>query len=220
MSRGTDAPSVNAPGLGESRRSILSALKRAGGATVPTLADVVGLNIETVRSHLKILGSQGLVERQGTRSNGPGRPEVVYGLTAEAGSLFPQREAEVLRELASFLQDTGRADVLDEFFDRYIEARRAESLARVEGLEGRARLQEAARILSEQGFMAVVEQDGGQPRLRLCHCPLRELVEVSKVPCRAEVGFVRELIGERLTRVSYIPAGDAACSYESGGGKC
>lgn len=108
-----------------------------------------------VRGHLKALVSQGLVERQGTRSRGPGRPEVVYGLSPDADSLFPRREAEVLRELASFLQETGRASVLDEFFDRFIEGRRTEALARVTGLEGRERLQEAARILSEQGFMAL-----------------------------------------------------------------
>lgn len=220
MTEGGAARAVNAPGLGESRRSILSALKRSGGTTVPTLATVVGLNIETVRAHLGILDSQGLVERRGTRSSGPGRPEVVYGLTADAESLFPRREAEVLKELASFLRETGRSDVLEAFFDRYIADRRAEALARVEVLEGRARLEEAARILSEQGFMAVVEQDEGRPRLRLCHCPLRELVEVSRVPCRAEVGFVRELIGERLTRVSYIPSGDAACSYEKEDAPC
>lgn len=207
---------VNAPGLGESRRAILSVLKETGGATVPVLSDVVELNVETVREHLGILREQGLVERRGTRAQGPGRPTVVYGLTETAESLFPRREAEVLRELAAFLTETGRADVLSEFFDRYLAGRREASLARVEGLEGEARLREAARILSEQGFMAVVEEDGDSPRLRLCHCPLIELVEVSKVPCRAEVGFVRELLGEELTRVSYIPAGDAACSYAAG----
>lgn len=215
-----DARGLNAPGMGESRRSILVVLKSTGGATVPMVAGVVGLNIETVRAHLKMLREQGLVQRDGTRSSGPGRPEVVYALTARAEALFPRREAEVLKELASFLTETGRAHLLDEFFDRFIDGRRAESLARVEGLRGRERLLEAARILSEQGFMAVVEGDGAQPRLRLCNCPLRELVEVSSVPCRAEVGFVRELIGDDLTRVSYIPAGDAACSYSKGETSC
>ncbi len=207
---------VNAPGLGESRRAILSVLKETGGATVPVLSDVVALNVETVREHLGILREQGLVERRGTRADGPGRPTVVYGLTAEAESLFPRREAEVLRELAAFLRETGRGAILTEFFDHYLARRRAASLGRVEGLEGVERLREAARILSEQGFMAVVEENGDGPRLRLCHCPLIELVEVSKVACRAEVGFVRELLGEELTRVSYIPAGDAACAYAAG----
>jgi predicted ArsR family transcriptional regulator len=216
----TSGNRVNAPGLGESRRSILSTLKSGGAATVPVLAEGLGLNIETVRAHLKTLVLHGLVERKGKRSSGPGRPEVVYGLTAEAEALFPRREAEVLKALASFLKQTDREDVLGEFFDRYISARRREALARVEGKRGRARLREAAKILSEQGFMAVVEECGDGPRLRLCHCPLRELVEASKVPCRAEVGFVRELLGEPLTRVSYIPSGDAACSYAPEGGGC
>jgi predicted ArsR family transcriptional regulator len=212
------AREVNAPGLGESRRAILLALKRSGGATVPVLARIVELNIETVREHLRALRSRGLIERRGTTADGPGRPTVVYGLTAEADALFPRREAEVLRELASYLKKTGRSDLLTEFFDDYIRRTRSEALVRVEGLSGRERLEEAARILSEQGFMALVEEDADGPELRLCHCPLRELVEVSKVPCRAEVGFVRDLVGTALTRIGYMPAGDAACSYR--GSEC
>ena len=181
---------VNAPGLGESRRRILSTLKQSGGATVPVLAGIVGLNIETVRGHLRALRAEGLVERRGTRSEGPGRPTVLYGLTEEADALFPRREAQVLRELATFLEDTGRRNVLTEFFNDYVWRMRVEALERVEGLEGRERLQEAARILSEQGFMAMVEDGEGGLELRLCHCPLRELVEVSSVPCRAEADFV------------------------------
>lgn len=208
---------MNAPGLGESRRAILSALKQSGGATVPVLARIVDLNIETVREHLRTLRSQGLVERRGTRSEGPGRPTVVYGLTADADALFPRREAEVLRELALFLEETGRDEVLSEFFDQYIRRTRRETLERVQGLEGRDRLEEAARILSEQGFMAVVEEGDGVPELRLCHCPLRELIEVSKVPCRAEVDFVEALVGEKLARIGYMPAGDATCCYRRAG---
>jgi predicted ArsR family transcriptional regulator len=173
----------------------------------------MGLNIETVRAHLKTLRAQGLVARAGSRGSGPGRPEIVYVLTKQAEALFPRREPQMLKELATYLEERGAADVLEAFFDRFIEARRAEALPRVEGLEGRERLEEAATILSEQGFMATVEEHRDGARLRLCHCPLKELVEVSKIPCRAEVGFVQELVGEPLTRVSYIPAGDGACSY-------
>lgn len=206
---------VNAPGLGDSRRRILSTLKQSGGATVPVLARIVDLNIETVRGHLRALRSDGLVERRGTRSEGPGRPTVVYGLTEDADGLFPRREAQVLRELATFLEDTGRRNVLDEFFNDYVWRMRVEALQRVEGLEGRERLEEAARILSEQGFMAMVEDGDSGPELRLCHCPLRELVEASSVPCRAEADFVAELAGEELARTGYLPAGGAACVYRA-----
>lgn len=207
------ARGVKAPGLGESRRTILASLKQSGGATVPVLARIAGLNIETVRQHLRALLTQGLVERRGTRSEGPGRPTVVYVLSAEADSLFPRREAEVLKELATFLQATGRGNVLREFFNDYVWRLRREALERVNGLGGQERLEEAARILSEQGFMAVVEESPHGPELRLCHCPLRELVDVSKVPCRAEEEFLRELVGRDLKRTCYIPAGDSACTY-------
>ena len=88
-------------------------------------------------------------------------------------------------------------------------------MARLEGLEGAARLEEVARILTELGFMASSEVGRGRPRLHLCHCPLRELVAVSRIPCRAELGFIRDMLGEPLTRLAYIPSGDAACSYRT-----
>ena len=155
----------------------------------------------------------GLVRREGTQRSGPGRPEVVYGLTAEADPLFPRREGETLRDLAAHLVKSGQAEVLREFFERRIGGRRADALARVRHLRGRARVAEVARIFSELGFMAVVEEDDGAPRLRLCHCPIRELVRSTRIPCVAEIGLIRRLLGEELTRVSYMPAGDTSCAY-------
>ncbi|HMU60511.1 MAG TPA: winged helix-turn-helix transcriptional regulator [Gemmatimonadales bacterium] len=204
---------ISAPGLGESQQSILDLLKRRGHATIPELAAEVGLNIETVRGHLKSLVAAGLARREGSRSTGPGRPEVLYGLTPEAEGLFPRREGETLRELAAHLVKSGKGEVLREFFERRIGGRRADALARVQHLQGRARVEEVARIFSELGFMAVVEDDDGAPRLRLCHCPIRELVRSTRIPCVAEIGLIRELLGEGLTRVNYIPTGDSSCAY-------
>lgn len=221
--RRTPRVPVRAPGLGDSQRQLLDALKRRGAASIPVLAVEVALNVETVRHHLQGLVGLGLVERQGTRRSGPGRPEVVYALTAEAERLFPRREGEVLQALAAYMMETGNEEALRSFFDAYIDERRDAALARVAHLEGHARVEEVARILSELGFMALAEQvetvgegagDGNdRANLRLCHCPLRELVEVTTIPCRAEIGFIRELLGERLTRLSYIPSGDTSCTY-------
>jgi len=203
---------VAAPGLSASQQRLLEWLKR-GANTIQALASSIGLNIETVRHHLRALESLGYVERLGRRATGPGRPEVLYGLTERSESLFPRREGEVLRGLAAHLKATGNESLLKEFFDGWIGERRADALKRVEGLAGQARLEEVARILSELGFMASAERHEGKTQLHLCHCPLRELVGVSRVPCVAELGFIRELLGEPLTRLAYIPAGDATCSY-------
>lgn len=211
----TEHDLAHAPGLGASQRQVLRTLKLHGATTIPQLAAVLELNVETVRHHLQMLRALKLVEERGRRRTGRGRPEVLYALTLDAEALFPRREGEVLRALAEHLLETGNEQALEEFFDRYIGGRREEALRRVEHLEGDERLAEVARILSELGFMAQVGE-GEVADLRLCHCPLRELVGVTKIPCRAELGFVRELLGERLTRLSYIPAGDASCTYRTG----
>ena len=59
----------------------------------------------------------------------------------------------------------------------------------------------------------VQTDDEGKRVLRWSHCPLGQLVNVTKAPCRAELSFVRDLLGQRLSRVSYIPTGDSACCY-------
>lgn len=198
-------------------RTVLDALKRRGRASVPQLADELSLNIETVRDHLKALVARDLVRRDGVERSGPGRPAIMYSLTEAAEALFPRREGEVLRELASWLLANRHEGLLDGFFAEYITRRREEALARVSHLTGRARIEEVARILAELGFQPVVEGLGSSTKLRLCHCPMRDLVQVTRIPCRLEVGLVSELLGEPVQRVSYLPEGDMSCSYERQG---
>lgn len=204
--------------IGESRSRMLESLKRRGSGTIPDLSATLDLSVETIRTHMKALRREGLVERRGSRSRGPGRPEILYGLTGAADALFPNQEGKLLQELASYLEHRGHGDLVRAFFDAQVERRRVAVRGRLEGLEGEARIEEVARVLTEEGFMAQVETDpDGRTVLRLCHCPLQNLVEVTRAPCRSELRFVRELLGERPVRVSYIPSGDAACCYTLNG---
>lgn len=200
--------------IGETQGLILRHLKRRGSGTIPEIARELGLSVETIRTHLKSLGSEGLVERQGRRRSGPGRPEILYGLTDASEALFPNREGELLQELATYLEDRGQSDLVRAFFDVQVDRRRAAVRERIDGLGDDDRIEAVAEVLSEEGFMAeVVTDEEGRKLLRLCHCPMKNLVEVTRVPCRSELGFVREMLGKRLVRISYIPAGDSACCY-------
>lgn len=212
----SDPHSILGPGLGESQKTILEMLLRGGEASLADLAASLELATETLRDHLKALGAKGLVERAGVRREGPGRPQVVYRLSNAGLDLFPQREGELLRELATFLQDSGNVHLLEAFFEARVERKREVLLRRVAHLEGAERAEEVARILSEEGFMAEIEGTPTGPRLRLCHCPLREVVAVSHLPCRAEMTLVRELLGEPLHRVSFMPDGASTCTYSIG----
>ncbi|MBW7933412.1 MAG: helix-turn-helix domain-containing protein [Gemmatimonadaceae bacterium] len=208
---------MNVAPVSPSQRTLLDALKRRGRASVPQLAADLKLNIETIRDHLKTLGSRALVRRDGVVRSGPGRPEVVYTLTGAAEALFPRREGEILRALGGYLLKRGHERMLRDFFEQYVDERRNAALARVAHLEGTARVKEVARIFSELGFMPVVESAGDTTRLRLCHCPLRDLVHATKIPCGAEMAFLSELLGDRPARVHYLPDGDMSCTYEAAG---
>lgn len=214
-SRPDEAPSgIRTPGLGDTQRRLLEALKRGAPLTLVDLEDEFGLSVETLREHLNSLAARDLVRRAGKRRRGPGRPRILYDLTEEGEALFPQREGELLRMLAGWLLEHDREELLADFFDDRLESVRRAALDRVRGLRGRERLEAVAALLTEQGFMAEAEDGGdGGLRLRLCHCPLKEIVAVSDLPCRAELAWVEEALGADLEREEYMPDGDHACTY-------
>lgn len=210
------APADPRPGVGASQLELLLALKRRGPSTIVELGAALQLAKETLREHLAALVGRGLVGRHGARRGGPGRPEIVYGLAPAADAFFPRREGAVLTELVRHLLAEGREAELRAFFAARATARREAAGARLAGLRGRHRFDEVARILTEEGYMAEVVTDGaGRPRaLRLCHCPIRDVVAVTRLPCRTELAFVEALLGRKLSRSDYLPEGDASCSYQ------
>jgi predicted ArsR family transcriptional regulator len=213
------AATISSPGLGASQRALLEALKRRGESTLAELEGSVDLAAETVRSHLQALVAQGLVERSGLLRSGPGRPRIRYRLSEAGDALFPRRDRELLRELAQYLIDTGRGALLEQFFTDRLRRKRAEAEARLTGVPETERLEAVAKLLSEDGFLAEVVTDAAGRHLRLAHCPLRELVEVSRLPCRAEMALVGELLGKSLHRESFIPDGALSCTYAVGPAK-
>jgi predicted ArsR family transcriptional regulator len=203
-----------APGLGDSQRVLLGLLKRRGPTTILELEAAVGLARESVRDHLQSLVAAGFVERAGLRRAGPGRPAAVYRLSDRGERLFPQREPELLREMAVFILAERREDVLERFLAARAAGKRERLGERLAGLTGLERAEALAAILDEEGFLAEIEPTAeGRCLLRLCHCPLRELVAVTRLPCRSELQLVRDLLGLELRRESFMPDGASSCTY-------
>lgn len=202
-------------GFGETQRRILFILKQEGGATTHELASSLTLNPESIRGHLKALRVEGVVQQVGTRKDGPGRPEIVFGLTGEAQRLFPNNEGDILRALVAHLLERGDEETLHEFLRSCVRGKQAMSLKRLANNQGRARWEEAATILSEMGFMARIEDaPSGDARLRISHCPLRRLVEVTDLPCKLEAQALTESLGVEVSRCHHQLSGDSSCLYE------
>lgn len=202
-------------GFGETQRRILVVLKEEGGATTRRLAATLGLNVETIRGHVKALTLEGVVRKAETRRDGPGRPEMVYGLTEDAQRLFPNHEGDVLKALVTHLLESGEEETLHEFLEGWMGGHRTAPLRRLADYEGQSRAEETVAALSEMGFMARLENGpSGRSRLRLSHCPLRKLVEVTDLPCRLEAQAIAKSLGVEVSRCSYQLSGDSSCTYE------
>jgi predicted ArsR family transcriptional regulator len=209
---GSTAP-LFGPGLGETQRAILLLLKRLGPATQAEVGRELPFAPATLREHLRTLTAHAFVLRQGSRRGKRGRPEVVYALTRRGDALFPHGEAAVLRDLVMHLAEHGHFELLEQFFAARVATRRPAALARVRGLSGAARFTEVAQILADEGFMAQVDGTPAAPTLRICHCPIRDLVDVTQAPCRYEQALIAELLGQPLERIEHQPEGRASCLY-------
>ena len=210
-----EADEIRVPGLGETQQALLQTLKRRGPSTTTELAEIFDLATGTLREHLKALEVRRLLERVGTRREGPGRPHFIYGLTDAGRALFPQGEAQLLVELVEYLLSTGRSAVLESFFEQRVDDSYAEVSGRIEQMMAVERRDEAVRLLSDAGFMPEVGEDPetGELLIRLCNCPIESVIAVTRKPCRAEERLVSQLLGKELERITYMPDGDDSCTY-------
>jgi len=146
------------------------------------LAERSGLHANTVRWHLAALAEAGLVGSQPEANGKPGRPRVVYRVTAGAPA-----EPENYRLLAGLLASSlagakdGAADA-----EAAGEAWGAQVAAPSDVPEEAARA--VVRLLADEGFRPELEGD----ELRMRRCPFHELALThGRVVCRLHLGLLR-----------------------------
>lgn len=200
----------------DTRRELLQIIKRRGSLSVDEAMEALGMARTTVREHLLHLKEKGLLTRTAERQ-GRGRPSHRYEMTRRAKVLFPSRDGELMGELVQFLKEEGAEDLVETFFERYWEARteavkqKLRSVA-ADDLEGQ--LEVLRGILEEEGFMPEVNEEEQTVTVRECNCPFPESVKRTRIPCRLEEEFYKTIFETELERVSHIPEGHSACTYE------
>ncbi len=195
---------------------LLLLMKHSGLVSLADAEAATGLTRPTLHHHLGGLERDGLAERT-TQRQGRGRPSLRYGLTPLAEALFPSRDDDLLGRLLDFLQQQGDDDTIRAFFEQYWEERFRDvqrGLSRVPAGDDAARLRVLGEILREQGFMPEIQRGPGGLVIRECNCPFPEAVKRTRLPCQLEARFFERLFDDRIGRVSYIPDGAPACTYE------
>ncbi len=200
----------------ETKRDLLLLIKRKGSISLDDAVTETGLARATLREHFAHLERDGLVRRY-SQKQGRGRPSLRYELTENGQALYPSRDGVLLRELLSFLTAEGRSDLVERFFESFWKMRLEDARHRLRGIDAQdrhRRLEVLAEMLREQGFMPELHADEDGLSIRECNCPFPEAVKKTRLPCRLEGEFFESLFDREATRVTYIPDGEPACTYE------
>jgi len=199
--------------LQRTRQEILNILKRNGSATLDQLAKGVGLVPVTVRAHLSVLERDRLVTYREERGK-VGRPYYVYSLTEEAEALFPKSYHVVTNRVLDSLAALAGQEGIERLSTHMAQTWASERKPRLEGKPFDEQVKEVARIRSEEGAWAEVEQDGDTYYITQynCSCP-KSSSRHPEVLCATELAYLRQLLGPTVERIEWAREGARACKY-------
>jgi predicted ArsR family transcriptional regulator len=176
---------------GESRVRVLEALRRSGSATVPELAELVGLASNTVRLHLDQLVEAQLVTRQRSEPIGRGRPRQLYTAVPDA-DVSDGAYRELARLLAETLASVGAAAepaamATGRTWGRELVALSTDAEAVPGADQGRGQV---VALMDDLGFAPRLAPDGSA--VEMYHCPFQQVAQQhSDVVCGLHLGLMQ-----------------------------
>ena len=195
----------------ETRDRILELLRGSAPQTVDGLSAALGITRTAVTNQLVALQADGLVRRQGLRP-GARRPSVVYELTDAADRLFPKAYDTFASALVEGIKQH-RPGELQEYLHRIADRWVARDLPRLEGFQGRERVERAKDILVEQGFMPALEQTSTGYLLRENNCPVMQVARAHPEICDMVHRWLEVLFDAKLDRRRCLSRGDPFSAY-------
>jgi DeoR family suf operon transcriptional repressor len=208
---------VDSPGLevlAPTRRAILLALKRTGGATAEELGAGLGITPSAVRQHLQSMTADGLVQHAPDRARA-GRPRHRHVLAPPGEAFFPKRYGDLTLELLADAEAED-AGLVDRLFERRRNRRLERTLLRVEGRPLGDQVEELTRVLDEDGYLASCERsDDGTLRIVEHNCAVLEVARRYGQACSTELEFIRAVLPDaHVERVHHMMSGQSTCAYE------
>jgi predicted ArsR family transcriptional regulator len=197
------------------RQRILELLREHRVLTVEELAEQLGLTPVTVRHHLDILKSEGLIEvPQVRRRDAPGRPQYTFQLTPAALAYFPKNYQSMTRLMLEEIRENVPPEQMERILGGV--ALRMAAEASLPGPEASVeeRLQAAVRYLNSRGYVAEWQHEQDDTYvLRTHNCPYHEVSHQHSELCSIDLRLVSELLGAQPDRRERLSAGGACCAY-------
>lgn len=197
------------------RQKILEYLRDHGSGTVEDLSRALDdLTAVTVRHHLDVLRSEGLVAPPGVeRRSTPGRPKYVYRLTDKAQALFPSNLTHLTVTMLAEIKNTLPPEKVNVFFDGVAGRMAADLPSGPPGETFEVRLGRVVEHLSRLGYDATWEATPDGYLLHTSNCPYQAVTDDHEEVCVMDMRFIGNLLGVTPQRVGHRREADPACSY-------
>jgi predicted ArsR family transcriptional regulator len=199
------------------RLAVLDLVQRDGPVSADAMAGKLGLTTMAVRQHLSALKADGQAEFA-EEARPRGRPVQLWRTTAKAAGQFADSHSALAVDLVGQMKkafgETG--------MDRILKLRTAEQektyRARTDTARSlKGKLDQLARIRSDEGYMAEVRRDPETGGLLFVenHCPICAAARLCTGLCREELVLFHRVLGPgvKVERVSHILAGAGRCAY-------
>jgi len=192
----------------DSRQHIVEILKRRNQASVTELSQALGLTAVTIRHHLDSLMADEIVSQPVPRRRpGPGRPEMVYGLTPRADGLTPRNFGELC---SCLLQAAGEsADGQQALLEQAGRAMASRSTRP----GGHSSLASVVEFLEDRGYFPSVEEGEDGPAIVLANCPYLEVARAMPQVCQFDVALLQAMLGGTVVVQSAIARWEPNCRF-------
>ena len=183
--------------------------------TASVLAKDFEMTSEGMRLHLLKLEKSGLVQSE-SRTNGVGRPTIIYSLSSLSGKQFPDNHANLTVQILETVQRLFGADALQLVVD---DKKTKDYLRYEKALENAFSLDEKLERLTDirnrEGYMAEWSREGDEWLFVENNCPICKAAAQCDGFCRAEIENIQRLLGEKMLveRTDHTVEGDRCCTY-------
>ncbi len=200
----------------KTENKILQLLKTNGAMTAKELASELKVTTMGIRQHMLQLEQANDVAYQDKKA-ARGRPTRYWSLTKKSDRHFPDgHETLNLQIIESVRQVFG-----EQGLERLIKQREQETFVhysqKLNQLDGlRPKLEELAKIRSDEGYMATVEERDGEFWLLENHCSICAAASSCLNFCRSELQLFQNLFKDlaEITREEHIMQGARRCAYK------
>jgi len=190
----------------DSRLRIIEILKRRTMASVTELSQALALTPVTIRHHLDSLLADHIVSIPVPRRRpGPGRPEMVYGLTARADEHTPRNYGELCGCLLQAVGDSAAGA------QALLEQAGIALAATANRRESHPSLNTVIKLLEDRGYFPSLEQDEGGQVIVLANCPYLEVARAMPQVCQFDVALLKALVGGNVVARSSMAIGEPTC---------